>query len=270
MLAVAAFEAAPVLDWPELRDWAHLTVDRLTEILSTSDGAMRHVYRPFQPGAEADSESPLFLGDQAWWLKAILACYQATGDGAYRARAERLVQVLERDFFDAGRGAFRDRVGEGGEGHLSDPHFPIGDNAAAAEALADWAALGGGERWRERAEGILAVLQPEAERLGFLGAAHALATARVLSEPLQIHVVGSIDDGPTRALWAAGWAPYAPARVVELLDPAREPARLAELGYLTDRVPRAYVCVGDRCLEPVSDPDELIARMREATAVATR
>jgi len=267
MLAVAAFEAAPVLDWPELRDWAHLTVDRLSELLSTDGGAMRHVYRPFQPGAESDPGAPLFLGDQAWWLKAVLACYQATGDGAYRDRAERLVQVLERDFFDAGRGAWRDRVAGGAEGHLGDPHFPIGDNAAAAEALADWAALGGGARWRERAEGVLAAIQPDAERQGYMGAVHAVAAARVLADPLQVHVVGSYDDGPSRALWAAGWATYAPARVVELLDPVRDAARLAELGYPPDGEPRAYVCVGEHCLAPVGDPDELAERLREAGAV---
>jgi uncharacterized protein YyaL (SSP411 family) len=87
MVAAAAFEAAPVLDWPELRDWAHLTVDRLTELLGTESGAMRHVYRPLAEGAESDAHAPLFLADQAWWLKAVLACYQATGQARYRERA---------------------------------------------------------------------------------------------------------------------------------------------------------------------------------------
>jgi uncharacterized protein YyaL (SSP411 family) len=33
------------------------------------------------------------------------------------------------------------------------------------------------------------------------------------------------------------------------------------LGYPTDGGPRAYVCVGDRCLEPIADPDELASRV---------
>ncbi len=268
MMAVAAFEAAPVFDWVELSDWAHRTVERLTDALSTDDGAMRRVHRPGTAGEEVDREAPLFLGDQAWWLRALLACYQTTGDPRYRERAGRLAAAIERDFFDPMRGACRDRAGGSSEGHLEEARFPIADNAAAAEALAEWSALAGGERGRERAAGILAALQGDAERLGFLGAVHALAAARVLSEPLRVHVVGPRGEGATRALQTAAWVPYAGARVVELLDPSRSAARLAELGYPSDGEPRAYVCVGERCLEPVSDPGELSTAIREATAAA--
>jgi len=52
--------------------------------------------------------------------------------------------------------------------------------------------------------------------------------------------------------------------VVEVLDPDRNAARLTELGYPPDGGARAYVCVGERCLEPASEPDELAARIREA------
>lgn len=268
MMALAALEAAPVLDWPELRDWACRTVDRLTGLLATDTGLVRHVYRPLAGDDAIDLDAPLLLGDQAWWLRAMLGCYQATGDPLYRERAQMLAVGVERDFFHAARGAFRDRAGGEGEGHLREPHFPLGDNAALAEGLADLAALGGGERWRERAEETLAALQPEAERLGFLGAGWALAAARVLAEPLQIHVVGARDDGSSRVLADAAWTPYAAARVVELLDPERNPDRLAALGYPSDGAPRAYVCVGDRCLEPVADADQVVARIGEATGRA--
>jgi uncharacterized protein YyaL (SSP411 family) len=263
MMAVAALESAPVLEWAELGIWARRTVERLTKALTTPEGAMRHVYRPLAAGAEVDRHSPILLGDQAWWLQATLRAYQATGDPRWRDRAAILAATIERDFFDPRRGACRDRAASDAEGHLSDAHYPMADNCAAAEALADWAALGGGERWRERAEGILAALQPEAERLGFMGATWALAAARVLSEPVQIHVVGPPREGPARALRAAAWRPYVTARVVEPLDPATSGGRLKALGYPTDVAPRAYVCVGDRCLEPVSNPDDLTAVLSE-------
>jgi uncharacterized protein YyaL (SSP411 family) len=261
MMVSAALEAAPVLEWPELGGWARLTVDRLSRLLATHEGAMRHVYRPLMAGAEVDPEAPILLGDQAWWLQAVLHAYQARGDARWLGRAALLAGTIERDFFDSQRGACRDRAATDAEGHLSDPHFPLADNCAVAEAFADWAALGGGERWRERAEGILAALQPDAERVGFMGAVWALAAARVLSEPVQIQVVGSPRDGLARELRAASWRPYALARVVEPLDPATSGARLEALGYPTDGGPRAYVCVGDRCLEPITDPDELASRV---------
>jgi uncharacterized protein YyaL (SSP411 family) len=49
--------------------------------------------------------------------------------------------------------------------------------------------------------------------------------------------------------------------VVEILDPALDGDRLAALGYPERGEPRAYVCVGDRCLAPVAAPEELDAQL---------
>ena len=270
MLAVAALEAAAALDLPELGAWAGRTVDRVTGLLATPEGAMRHVARPSAgPAGEdylADPEGPLLLTDQAWWLKAQLALYQATGDPRHLERAQALAGVLENRFFDAARGAFRDRAGDDGEGALQDPHYPLADNAAAAEGLATLAAVGGGGRWRERAALVVHALQPDAERHGFLAAPLVLAAVQALDDPLQVHLVGPAGDPGLRALWRTAWRRYAPSRVTEILDPALDGARLSRLGYPADGPPRAYVCVGDRCLEPVSDPGLLADRLAEAAA----
>ena len=263
MLVGAALETSAALDWPELRAWAIRTVDRLTDRLWTDDG-MRRVLRPGAGADEVDVAAPLFLGDQAWWLEALLAAYQATGDPAYRERAEALARAVEAGFFDAGRGAFRDRrEGGGAEGHLADPVWPLGENAALAGALATLSALGGHGRWRERAEEALAALAGDAERYGLMGAGWALAVTRVRAEPVQVHLVGPAEDGRLRELWRAAWSRYLPARVVEILDPAIDGARLSALGYPGADEPRAYVCLGDRCLEPAADPAALAERLDE-------
>jgi uncharacterized protein YyaL (SSP411 family) len=59
----------------------------------------------------------------------------------------------------------------------------------------------------------------------------------------------------------AAWSRYLPARVVEILDPALDGDRLSALGYPTAGEPRAYVCVGDRCLAPVTAPAALDAQL---------
>jgi hypothetical protein len=257
-------------------------VDRLTERLWT-EGGMRRVLRPGAGPDEIDETAPLLLGDQAWWLEALLAAYQATGAPRFRERAEALARAIESGFFDAARGACRDRrapaaepasaaggSGAGAEGHLADPVWPLAENAALAGALASLSALGGGDRWRERAAGILAALAAEAERHGLMGAGWALAVARVRSEPVQVHLVGPADDDRLRTLWSAAWSPYLPARVVEILDPALDGDRLAALGYPADAEPRAYVCLGDRCLEPVGAPEALHAQLGSVGASTPR
>ncbi len=62
---------------------------------------------------------------------------------------------------------------------------------------------------------------------------------------------------------------YAPAKVVELVDPVRDAARLDALGYPppSDGA-QAYVCIGETCLPPVSEPREIamgIARVLESS-----
>jgi uncharacterized protein YyaL (SSP411 family) len=272
MMVAAALEAAAALEdaaAPEagdLRDWALRTVDRLTERL-WSDTGMRHVLRPGAGDDEVDEAAPLLLGDQAWWLEALLAAYEATGDPRYSRRAEALARATETGFFDAARGACRDRLAAPGgaaeasgsvaEGHLVDPVWPLAENAALASALSTLSALGGSERWRDRAAGILAALAPEAERHGLLGAGWALAVARVRAEPVQVHLVGPAADSRLRALAQAAWSRYLPGRVVEILDPSLDGDRLAALGYPSAGESRAYVCIGDRCLEPVADAEAL-------------
>ena len=283
MMAAAALESSAALpsanggagaaDLAALREWGIRTVDRLTERLWT-EGGMRRVLRPGAGVDEIDETAPLLLGDQAWWLEALLAAYQATGAPRFRERAVALARAIESGFFDAARGACRDRrapakagdpaagaSGTGAEGHLADPVWPLAENAALAGALASLSALGGGDRWRERAAGILAALAAEAERHGLMGAGWALAVARVRSEPVQVHLVGPADDDRLRTLWSAAWSSYLPARVVEILDPALDGDRLAALGYPADAEPRAYVCLGDRCLEPVGAPEALHAQL---------
>jgi len=262
MMALAAIEASAALAWPEPGEWAVRTLDRLTARLVTDEGAMRHVWRP-ESDEPVDETAPLLLGDQAWWLRAELAAWQTTGDPAHGHRARTLAGAIEHLFHDPDRGACRDRSATSGEGALGDARYPLADNAAVAIGLADLAALGNEARWRDLAEEILAATRGDAERHGVHGAGWALAAARVLDEPIRVHLVGPADDPELRALWRTAWRAYAPACVTEILDPERDSDRLETLGYPLEGDPRAYVCIGSRCLEPALEPAALRDRLDE-------
>lgn len=263
MMVVAAFEAGAALEWPELAFWARRTLERLDPVLSTPEGGVRRVFRP-EAEPSIDAAAPLMLGDQAWWLRAVLAAYQGTGDPAWRDRAERLVGFVESEFHDSERGAARGRSGGEDQAALADPHWPLADNVALAEGLTTWSALGGGERWRERAEGILAALRSEAARHGVHGSGWALAAAHSLADPVRVHLVGSAEGPEIDRLRSEAARAWLPGGVTEVLDPSRDGDRLTALGYPTDAPPRAYVCVGDRCLEPATGPEALVERIAEA------
>lgn len=267
MMVLAAFEAGAALEWPELGFWAGRTLERLDPALSTSQGGVRRVLRP-DSDQPVDEDAPLLLADQAWWLRAVLAGYQWTGDRRWRDRAGEVVRFVESELFDPERGAARDRAGADAEGVLAEPVWPLGDNVALAEALGTWSALGGGERWRERAVGILAALRAEATRHGAHGAGWALAAAHALAQPIRIHLVGPTDGVEIDRLRAEAARAWLPGGVTEVLDPSRDGDRLETLGYPVDQPPRAYVCVGDRCLEPTTEPEGLVERITLALAGA--
>ena len=103
-----------------------------------------------------------------------------------------------------------------------------------------------------------------------MGAGWALAFARVRAEPVQVHLVGPAADPALRALAHAAWARYLPGRVVEILDPALDGDRLSALGYPETGEPRAYVCLGERCLEPVTTPDALVDQLARSLAIKAR
>lgn len=265
MMVLAAFQAGAALEWPELGFWARRTLERLDSALSTPEGGVRRVLRP-DSDEPVDGDAPLLLADQAWWLRATLAGYQATGDSRWHDRAGRLVRFVESALFDPERGAARDRTGAAAEGALAEPVWPLGDNVTLAEGLATWSAVGGGARWRERAEGVLAALAAEATRHGVHGAGWALAAAHALAEPVRVHLVGPADAAETARLRSEAARAWLPGGVIELLDPSRDGERLESLGYPVEEPPRAYVCVGDRCLEPATGPAELVERITRALA----
>ena len=64
-------------------------------------------------------------------------------------------------------------------------------------------------------------------------------------------------SGTSRAAWSA----WLPGGVVEILDPERHGDRLATLGYPAEGVPRAYVCVGEKCLAPATTVEDLEDRL---------
>ncbi|MEW5720197.1 MAG: hypothetical protein AB1817_16345, partial [Chloroflexota bacterium] len=148
-------------------------------------------------------------------------------------------------------------------GLLRVPDKSLDENAAMADALIVLARLTGVEKYRAAAQRALEFFATDYARYGFMAAGYALAVDHFLNEPVSVHIVGAADDARTRALHAAALAEYAPGKIVQLLAPARDAARLTQLGYPTSDAPRAYVCVGQKCLAPVDAPEGIVAGIKE-------
>jgi len=97
-----------------------------------------------------------------------------------------------------------------------------------------------------------------------MAASYGLAVELYL-HPMQIHVVGSKKDSATSRFLNESLRVYNPLKVIEVLDPAEDAERLADLKYPVTETPRAYVCFEGTCTS-VEDP-EVIARKIEPRKV---
>ncbi len=202
------------------------------------------------------------LADLARGAAAFLDANQVTGEGVYLKRARTLADLALAHLYDGETGSFWSEP-PGKVGLLRVPTKSMNENAAMADALLRLYRLTGEEKYRNAAENTLTFFAADYERYGYMAGEYARAVDHFLKEPLSVHIVGPADDPRTHALLVAALDVYAPDKLVQLLDPARDAARLGELGYPPDGGnPRAFVCVGQKCLPPVSDPKGIQEGMR--------
>jgi hypothetical protein len=233
--------------------------------LRRPDGRLLRSWKDGRPG-------PLgFLEDYALLVDGLLALHAADGAARWLREAITLADAMLDLFWDDTLGGLYDTAHDQ-EALVTRPH-DTGDNATpsgnsvAAEALLRLAALTGHERYRDRAEAILAGIAAMLARfpLGFgrMLCAADLAVARIA----ELALVGEPGAPNTQALLAVAQGAYRPHLVVARATPAEtEGAGLTPL--LRDRPTlggraTAYVCEGFVCKLPVTTPEDLAAQLGE-------
>jgi len=259
-LAVAALaRAASVFDRADWLARAAEAFDFVLERMGTADCRVQHALRLGRVAAAA------LLDDQAAMARAALALFEATGDAARLAQAQRLVAAAET-FFADGHGGFYTTASDATDVPLARPRTAA-DNAvpSGAGVMADVYArlfhLTGDAVWRERTEGVLRAFAAEPDRLA--GMPGLLSAADLLEESACVVVVGDPTDQRAHALTAAALGAADPAVAVLRASgadalPAGHPA--FGKGPVGD-LPAAYVCRRNVCGLPVTDAATLRAQL---------
>ncbi len=238
------------------------TVDYITHVLYWKD---RGVLHSSDSGGKA-----LFLSDNVYAALAAEQAYQATGDRRYLEFAVEVAGLMVRDFWDAEGGGFFDvSYKDGPPGLLGDREKPQTENSKAAILLMDLYHLTGQEVYRKTARRALAPFTAEFARYTFWAAPFALAVERCVEPTYEFMVVGRRGSPDTAGLVKKSYTFADPDRVVVPVDPDRDKARLADLGYEFGGRAMLYVCSDRTCFPPVSPGDsmemtrERIAKARE-------
>jgi uncharacterized protein YyaL (SSP411 family) len=253
LMIAALANAARAFDAPDWLDDAKAAFDFIATTM-TRDGRLGHSWRA------GGLVFPGLASDYAAMIRAGLALHEATGEGAWLAQAINWHDLLEHHHADTEHGGYF-LTADDAEGLIVRPHSTVDDaipnhNGLIAQNLVRLAVLTGDERYRAKADAMLAAILPRAadNLFGHLSLLNALDMRLTASE---IVIVGTGAEADA-LLAAARRLPHA-NRIIRQAGSgealaSNHPAQ-AKLASLNGTA--AFVCSGQTCSLPVTDPDAL-------------
>jgi uncharacterized protein YyaL (SSP411 family) len=212
------------------------TLDSLHDLARDESGLLYHVLAP----GEAPRISGL-LTDQVAYIRALLDAHEIIGEPRLLERA-----IAHADLtiarFGASDGGFYDSAHSDKLGRLEIPDRPLAENGLMAENLLRLHTMTANASYHEAAEAVLTLFAKTFERAGSFAATYARALRRYLSPPVSVRLVGDLTA-------------MAPFREAARALPSPFVTVHGEIGPET----AGYVCVGEVCAPPVSQPAGLQA-----------
>jgi uncharacterized protein YyaL (SSP411 family) len=267
----------PGLDDKVLADWNGLTIAALAhgatafdapDWLDLARGAFDFVARSMCRGDRLGHSwrdgkllVPGLASDYAAMIRAALALFEATGERPFLDTALRWQRALDTRYADTEHGGYY-LTADDAEGLIIRPHSSVDDaipnhTGLIAQNLVRLAALTGDAEWRTRTDALFAALSPRAAENVF---GH-LSLLNALDLHLAGHEIVVVGEGAQAdaLLAAARRLPHATCIVLhaprgDALSSAH-PAR-AKLEAIDGAA--AFVCRGQSCSLPVTDPAALV------------
>jgi hypothetical protein len=275
MFVSAYLDASRVLEGStktSCRQFALKTMDRMVkEAWSESRGFVHRI-----GGAALDGS----LDDQVFSVLALLDAYEATLEPRYFNAAQKTMDITINLYGDGEGGGFFDRPSDASPmGGLDVRRKPFQDsptpsaNSVAAIALIRMHAITDDPRYHDLAQKTLEAFAGIAPQYGMFAATYGLAATLFARHPIQVVITGRADDSAAQALEEAAHQVYRFGKSVLRITPEVQQLHLA--GALKETLPHlptdkavAVVCMGQTCLPPTSDPEQLVAMLENGAAGA--
>jgi uncharacterized protein YyaL (SSP411 family) len=211
-------------------------------------------------------QHPATLDDYANMSRAALLLLEATGDDAYLAQAAHWASVVEQYYSEPGKPGYlfaasdtpglivRNRT-------ASDNPTPSG-NGVMVEVLARLWLLTGKDAYRQAADTVVAAFSGELAR-NFFPLSTLLNATEFLFAPVQVVLIGDRDDPQAAAMLQALAGVSVPNQVVQTVPPGDTlpDGHPAQGKSQIDGAATVYVCHGQTCSLPITDPDALAAAL---------
>ncbi|MGI0131720.1 MAG: thioredoxin domain-containing protein [Thermoplasmata archaeon] len=212
------------------------------------------------------------LEDQAEFALGLIELAVVAVDPRYLTVAAELLELIDGEFRGE-EGLFQDlapRLYDGPKvGALPPPSYPLEDsphlaaNSAVALAFLRFDAVTGRSTWAGKARAMLPAIHARIARSGLFAASAAWATTLVEIPVARVVIEGSGADAEALELAArSAWHPNLVVFRGLPPPPFRLPEEIAGAGPAT--TPRALLCLGTRCLAPITDPSKLAPALGSA------
>ncbi|MBT6443028.1 MAG: thioredoxin domain-containing protein, partial [Alphaproteobacteria bacterium] len=203
-----------------------------------------------------------FLDDYAQMSRAALTLFEITGDSSYLDHASRWAQVLDDYYWDTDQGGYFFTPADGAtlvtRAKLSHDSATPAGNGTMVSVLARLYHLTGDPAYRERAQELVRSFSGQGKDR-YAPIASTLAGIEDLVSSVQIIIIGVRGDTDCDALTNAVFSVSLPSRILQIVAsgadlPVTHPAH----GKTRVKgVAAAYVCIGEACNLPITDPATL-------------
>jgi uncharacterized protein YyaL (SSP411 family) len=250
MMIAALVNASLIFDEPS---WIGLA----TQAFDFVDAAMSRGDRFGHSWREGKLKFPGLASDFAAMIRAALALYEATGQGTYLDRALTWQRALDRDYAHADNGTYYLTAADA-EALVIRPASTADEatpnhNAVAAQNLVRLAVLAGDDAWRDKADRLIGAIAPLAvENLYMHMALLNAVDLRLRAAEIVVTGEGVLAES---LLTAARRRSPLDRIVLHAASPASlSQAHPARAKIAAAAVPQAFVCIGETCSLPVTDP----------------
>jgi len=260
MMIAALVNAGLVFDEPSWIALASRAFDFIATAMTRGD-RLGHSFR------EGKLKFPGLASDFAATIRAALALYEATAQKKYLDQALSWQRALDRDYVNPELGTYYLTAADA-EGLVIRPAATTDEatpnhNAVAAQNLIRLAVLARDDSWREKADRLIGAIAPQVAENLYMHMA-LLNAIDLRLNATEIVVTGKGEGA--RALLAAARRTSPLNRIVlhapsAAALPENHPAR-AKIAAARD--PQAFVCVGETCSLPVTDPVALTSALSAA------
>ena len=253
LMIAALVNAGIIVDEPDWLTMAKRAFDFIAVSMSKAD-RLGHSWR------EGKLLFPGLASDFAAMIRAALALYEATGERIYLNQGLAWQNAFDSHYADSDTGGYYLSADDASD-LLLRPHSTSDDatpnpNAVAAQNLVRLAVLAGDDKWRVKADRLMEGILSAAER-NLFGHVALLNALDLRLRAAEIVVTGSAAERFAQAALKLPYLDRIVLRAASVTDlPASHPAQEK---LKAARASAAFVCVGERCSLPATEPSQIAA-----------